>query len=184
MAGSLASGILVAAALATVPGVADVAAPQDRTDPYAYWLLAESNDGMESVYLRDVSLGKNADTGNFHAFFVITDDGPRVESFHYARQFEIEFNCDNRTYAPRASWYYGADGQQTNVAISDQVDLMFSPIKPDGPFYIASQHLCDAASLEGFTRSGQVKVSQLNLYQDAKYLAAAQMPAGVTERAP
>lgn len=173
MAGHLAIGLLLSAVFATYPGVPDVPDSYDRTDPYHYWLIGESNDGLESIYLRQMDLGKNADDGSYHAFFVITDEGSRVVDWQYATQFEIEFKCDNRTYAPRGTWHYGPRGDQKNVTLLYQDELIFAPIKPDGPFAIAAKHFCDGMTLN-YAQTGEVRVSQLMLYQAAKYAVAAQ----------
>ena len=172
MTSLLAASLILSAAFAPPLGVADVPDPFDTTDPQQYWLLAEANDGMESVYLRQMDLGKNTDDGTYHAYFVITDEGTRVENWQFATQFEIEFNCENHTYAPRGLWHFDVRGHQENVSLMDQDVLIFAPVKPGGPYAMAAKHFCDGESLGGLPQTNQIKVSQLILYQAGKYDAA------------
>jgi hypothetical protein len=172
MTGFLAASLILSAAFAPPSGVADVPDPFDATDPQQYWLLGESNDGMETIYLRQMVPVKNTDDGTYHAYFVVTDEGSRVENWQFATQFEIEFNCGNRTYAPRGLWHYDVRGQQENVSLQGQDVLIFAPVKPEGPYAMAAKHLCDGVGMDGLPQTNRVKVSQLILYQAGKYDAA------------
>ncbi len=164
---------LAAAALASPALALTQPAVFDKTTPYRYWLLGESNDGKESIYLRQMKLGKNADTGNFHGFLLLIDVDSRVVNYAYGRQYEIEFNCENRTYAPRATWSYAIDAQQNDVTMVDQADLIFNPIQPGGPFEMASKILCDDADTSQLNATEEEQVSQLIDDQYAKYAKVA-----------
>ena len=111
-------------------------------DPYPYWLIGQSVDGSESLYLRKDTYSKDPDTGMTTAYMVAVSIGDRVKDFEYATWMETEFNCANHTFGPRYNAVFDVEGTQHGVTIIPQEDITFQAVTTGESFDIVYGVVC------------------------------------------